>query len=110
VGISPLAVAPASADQKETDRLSDAATVFSEIMAAPDKGIPQELLEKASCIVIVPGLKKGAFIFGPSLEKDSCLAARKRLKASGRLRERFVSKEEASAFKSADRKLTWSCW
>lgn len=33
-------------------------------MAAPDKGIPQELLEKAHCIVIVPGLKKGAFIIG----------------------------------------------
>jgi lipid-binding SYLF domain-containing protein len=33
-------------------------------MGAPDKGIPQELLEKSQCIVIVPGLKKGAFIFG----------------------------------------------
>ncbi|MGH7490097.1 MAG: lipid-binding SYLF domain-containing protein [bacterium] len=33
-------------------------------MAAPDKGIPQELLEKAQCVVIVPGMKKGAFIIG----------------------------------------------
>jgi Uncharacterized conserved protein len=33
-------------------------------MSAPDKGIPQDLLEKAECIVIVPGLKKGAFIVG----------------------------------------------
>jgi lipid-binding SYLF domain-containing protein len=33
-------------------------------MAAPDKGIPQNLLDKADCIVIVPGLKKGAFVFG----------------------------------------------
>jgi lipid-binding SYLF domain-containing protein len=33
-------------------------------MATPDKGIPQELLEKSSCIVIVPGLKKAAFIVG----------------------------------------------
>ena len=52
---------------KEKDaalRLDDAATVFSEIMATPDKGIPQDLLEKAHCMVIVPGLKKGAFIVG----------------------------------------------
>jgi lipid-binding SYLF domain-containing protein len=33
-------------------------------MNAPDRGIPQELLEKSRCVVIVPGLKKGAFIFG----------------------------------------------
>jgi lipid-binding SYLF domain-containing protein len=38
--------------------------VFSEIMATPDKGIPQELLENAHCIVIVPGLKTAAFVFG----------------------------------------------
>ena len=46
------------------ERLGDATTVFSEIMQTPDKGIPQDLLGKAQCIVIVPGLKKGAFIIG----------------------------------------------
>src|SRR5438128_11263645 len=46
------------------ERLNTAASVMREIMAAPDKGIPQDLLEKAQCIVIVPGLKKGAFIVG----------------------------------------------
>jgi lipid-binding SYLF domain-containing protein len=45
-------------------RLEDAATVFHEIMATPDKGIPRDLLAKAQCAVIVPGLKKGAFIVG----------------------------------------------
>jgi len=45
-------------------RLEEAATVFSEINSAPDKGIPDDLLENAHCIVIVPGLKKGAFIVG----------------------------------------------
>jgi lipid-binding SYLF domain-containing protein len=45
-------------------RLEEAAAVFSEIMATPDKAIPQDLLEKAHCAVIVPGLKKGAFIVG----------------------------------------------
>jgi lipid-binding SYLF domain-containing protein len=46
------------------ERLSDSAAVFSEIMSTPDKGIPQDLLRKAQCAVIVPGLKKGAFIVG----------------------------------------------
>ena len=45
-------------------RLDDAAATFSEIMAAPDKGIPQDLLDRAHCVAIVPGLKKGAFIIG----------------------------------------------
>ena len=45
-------------------RLKESATVLSEIMSASDKSIPQDLLDKAHCIVIVPGLKKGAFIIG----------------------------------------------
>lgn len=45
-------------------RLKESATVLSEVMAASDKSIPQDLLDKAYCVVIVPGLKKGAFIFG----------------------------------------------
>jgi lipid-binding SYLF domain-containing protein len=38
-------------------------------MTSPDKGIPQDLLEKAQCIVVVPGLKKGAFIVGAKYGK-----------------------------------------
>src|SRR6186997_1387160 len=53
-----------AADNEPAQRLSAAAAVFSEIMAAPDKGIPQDLLEKAHCIVIVPDLKTAAFVFG----------------------------------------------
>ena len=45
-------------------RLESAATVFEEVMGISDKAIPQELLQKSHCAVIVPGLKKGAFIFG----------------------------------------------
>ena len=51
-------------DKEPANRLREAASVFSEVMATPDKGIPQDLLDKAHCIVIVPGLKTGAFIFG----------------------------------------------
>ena len=59
------AVAPLFAgDEEPFHRLHEAATVFSEIMAAPDQAIPQDLLEGAHCIVIVPGLKTGAFVIG----------------------------------------------
>ena len=50
-------------------RLDAANVVFSEVMATPDKSIPQDLLDKAHCVVIVPGLKKGAFIFGAKYGK-----------------------------------------
>jgi lipid-binding SYLF domain-containing protein len=45
-------------------RLQEASAVVSEMMGMPDKGIPQSVLEKAQCIVVVPGLKKAAFIVG----------------------------------------------
>lgn len=66
LALAPLAVAPLLAMDKEepAKRLNEAAAVFSEVMDAPDKGIPQELLENAHCIVIVPGLKTAAFVFG----------------------------------------------
>jgi lipid-binding SYLF domain-containing protein len=50
--------------ESTVERLEAARTVLTEIMDAPDKGIPQDLLENAHCIVVVPGLKKGAFIVG----------------------------------------------
>lgn len=46
------------------ERLESATQIFKEIMATPDKGIPRDLLEKAHCVVIVPGMKSGAFIVG----------------------------------------------
>jgi lipid-binding SYLF domain-containing protein len=51
-------------DKEPAKRLEAAASVLSEVMSAPDKGIPQDLLEKAHCIVIVPALKTVAFIGG----------------------------------------------
>src|SRR5260370_8535001 len=63
--VAALALMPLLAkDNEPVKRLDEASAVFSEVMAAPDKGIPQELLEKAHCIVIVPDLKTGAFIVG----------------------------------------------
>jgi lipid-binding SYLF domain-containing protein len=63
--LSPLIVAAETAQE----RLKAAADVFHEVMATPDKSIPRELLEKAQCAVIVPGLKKGAFIVGGEFGK-----------------------------------------
>jgi len=63
--VATLALAPLLAkDNEPAKRLDEAAAVFSEIMAAPDKGIPQDLLANAHCIVIVPGLKTAAFVVG----------------------------------------------
>jgi len=59
-------------DAKEKEpvkRLEESAVVLSEIMDTPDKGIPQDLLDTAYCIVIVPGMKKGAFIVGAQYGK-----------------------------------------
>ncbi len=58
-----------AAQSDSAKRLEAAAGVFSEVMATPDKAIPQNLLEKAQCAIIVPGMKKGAFIFGAKYGK-----------------------------------------
>jgi lipid-binding SYLF domain-containing protein len=54
-------------------RLDDSAEMLTDIMSAPDKGIPQDLLGKAQCLVVVPGLKKGAFIVGAKYGKGFML-------------------------------------
>ena len=78
--VTTLAVTPLLAANKigtqSVNRLDEAAAVFSEVMATPDQSIPQELLEHANCIVIVPGLKTAAFVFGGKYGKGylSCRA------------------------------------
>jgi SH3 domain-containing YSC84-like protein 1 len=53
-----------SGQQDTSARLQSAATVMHEIMAAPDKGIPEEVLNGAKCIAVVPDMAQGAFIVG----------------------------------------------
>lgn len=57
---------PALASSKEDilKRLDDSTSTLEEIMAVPDKAIPESILEQATCVGVVPGLIKGAFIFG----------------------------------------------
>ena len=57
------------AESDAPKRLAAATDAFKEVMGTPDKSIPQDLLNKAQCIVIVPGLKKGAFIVGAKYGK-----------------------------------------
>lgn len=57
-------VLPLRAADEPSARLDIAATVLSDIMATKDNSIPQELLDNAHCVVIVPDLKTGAFIVG----------------------------------------------
>jgi lipid-binding SYLF domain-containing protein len=68
--IAAVAITPLLAkDHEAAKRLNEAAAVFSEVMAAPDRGIPQDMLEHAHCIVIVPDLKTAAFIVGAKYGK-----------------------------------------
>ncbi len=55
------------------ERLEQSANDLKEIMSAPDKGIPQDLIAKAHCVVIVPGVKKAAFVFGGKFGKGFML-------------------------------------
>jgi len=62
---------------KVMDRVSEAGTVMNEIMGAPDKGIPEEILSSAECIAVVPSMLKGGFIVGAAYGKGlaSCKTA-----------------------------------
>ena len=56
-----LAAAVSTAEKR---RIEDAATVLTEISAVPEKGVPQDLWDKAACVLVIPSLKKAAFVFG----------------------------------------------
>jgi lipid-binding SYLF domain-containing protein len=66
VGVLGLAsVCWADSNRESTiDRLDHAGSVLHEIMAAPDNGIPEEVLEHARCVAVVPHMINGGFIFG----------------------------------------------
>ena len=53
-----------SAREDTVERLQSSVDVLHAIMGAPDKGIPEEVLSNAKCILVVPNLIKGGFIFG----------------------------------------------
>jgi len=64
LGLCNLSWAQGEGHRDSVERLSKAAIVLEEIMNTPDKGIPQEVFEKAKCIAVVPNMVKAAFVFG----------------------------------------------
>lgn len=64
LGMTSVAWAEGTTRQATEDRLQHAGAVLHEVMAAPDKGIPDEVLQHAKCIAVVPHLLKGGFVFG----------------------------------------------
>jgi SH3 domain-containing YSC84-like protein 1 len=63
-GCANFAAFAADREIKVDDRLDASAETLTEMMGASDKGIPQDLIDKARCVVVVPGMKKAGFIFG----------------------------------------------
>src|SRR5215472_4296540 len=63
--------------ESAASRAESAATVLNEIMSAPDKGIPEEIISSAKCIAVVPSLLKGGFVLGGAHGKGmaSCRTA-----------------------------------
>ena len=73
IGAGVLSAGMLLAGESAAERLKESALVMKEVMATPDKAIPQELLESSQCIVIVPGMKKAAFIIGGKYGKGFLL-------------------------------------
>src|SRR5579864_1382667 len=59
----------AASDEEPQKRLRESASVLSEILQAKDKGIPEDLLEKAQCVGVVPNLKRAGLIVGAKYGK-----------------------------------------
>jgi len=62
VSLLSLALVPMWGGEAEAKRLADSTSTLTEIMGVADKGIPKDLMDKASCAIVVPGVKKGGFI------------------------------------------------
>ncbi|HXE05479.1 MAG TPA: lipid-binding SYLF domain-containing protein [Bryobacteraceae bacterium] len=60
--LSAFVAAPVFAQSEAAQRLQSATEVMRQIMQTPDKGIPQDLLSKAACVIVIPNMKKGGFI------------------------------------------------
>src|SRR5580658_4494576 len=71
----------AQKESRVTDRLDASTDVLSDMMKADDKGIPQDLMNKADCVIIVPNMKKAGFIFGAKYGRG--FAACRRASGSG---------------------------
>ncbi len=62
--VAATATLSAAISDKLKARIDESAAVLNEIHAAPDKDIPQELWDRATCVIVIPSVKKAAFVFG----------------------------------------------
>ena len=75
VVMSPLALA--DKESSATDRLDASADVLTDMMHASDKGIPQDLMNRAQCVVVIPNMKKAGFIFGAKYGRGYAVCRRR---------------------------------
>jgi lipid-binding SYLF domain-containing protein len=69
-GLTAMVMADDKKDaSEEIHRMDAAATVLNEVMGTPDKGIPEEIMESAKCVAVVPSMLKGGFVVGASYGK-----------------------------------------
>ena len=94
------------AGKDEDDRLKEATATLSEMAGAGDKGIPTDLMNKAVCAVVVPGVKKAGFIVGAKYGRG--FASCRDGKADGVLPQRCESREAALDCRLAARRATLS--
>ena len=62
--VAATATLSAAISDKLKSRIDESAAVLTEIHAAPDKDIPQDLWDRATCVIVIPSVKKAAFVFG----------------------------------------------
>ncbi|HWF10847.1 MAG TPA: lipid-binding SYLF domain-containing protein [Bryobacteraceae bacterium] len=73
--LSPMAM-QAAKESSVADRLDASSDVLTDMMKASDKGIPQDLIDKAHCVVVVPNLKKAGFIVGAKYGRGFAMCRR----------------------------------
>src|ERR1700733_4894793 len=99
-------------DEREEDRVRDAGVVMKEVLNFPDN-IPQDLIDKAEGVIILPSVKKGAFGVGGSYGRGGMLCrgrAASTTKVNGGLRRCMRLRASASDSSSAARPPTSCCW
>jgi len=62
--MAPMGIAAASESEDQAKKLTDATAVYHELISAPDRGVPKELLEGCKCIAVLPGVLKAAVGYG----------------------------------------------
>ena len=94
----------AGSDREDTiDRMQRSVEVLQSIMVAPDKGIPEDVLNGARCIVVVPNLIKGGFIIGGKNPTGRLVPRRHQSSFRIAPRPRFLVKSELLLFPNRSR-------